>query len=349
MIDSSAGVTHLRTSTSDFPASISQYKQPLDPLHPVIFEVIDGGLETTVQDERGREGYMQLGIPQSGPMDRKSFQLGNQLLGNPDTAAGLEIQFIGPRLKFCREAIIAITGADNQPQINQKPVPLWQPLQMQSGDVLSFGHAQRGARSYLQVAGGLDVPVVMGSRSTFIQAKLGGFEGRKLKRGDRLSALPTALSTEQLMQRHLSKALLPQFSHTWELDIVLGPHDDWLTAADLDQVLSADWRISAKSNRVGYRLKGPSFDFSYSAHHKSPENGAHPSNKIDYGCPMGSVLFCGQTPTILMNDGPSLTGYMTPFTVTVASLWKVGQGRPGDRVIFRVVDLHQALSQAQGR
>lgn len=325
--------------------------QQLRSPHPVIFEVIDGGLETTVQDDVGRAGYLQLGIPRSGPMDRQSFQLGNQILGNPHTAAGLEIQFVGPKLRFCVDTLIAVTGANNRPKINRNPVPMWRSLLVRPGDILSFGHAKVGARSYLQVAGGLDVPLVMGSRSTFIQAQLGGFQGRKLEQGDRLSALPSTLSDQQLIHRHLSQPdlprdLIPTFSHCWELDILLGPHDRWLTEADIERVLSADWRISPKSNRVGYRLEGPAFEFSASAHHKAPENGEHPSNKIDYGCPVGAVLFCGQTPTILMADGPSLTGYMTPFTVVTASLWKVGQGRPGDRIIFRIVDLSQALANA---
>lgn len=310
-----------------------------------VLEVLEGGLETTVQDYQGREGYLQWGIPQSGPMDRNSFRLGNQLLGNLETAAGLEIQFIGPRLKFCREAIIAITGADNRPQINQKSISLWKPLQVQPGDILSFGYAEKGARSYIHFAGGLDIPTVMGSRSTFLQAKLGGFKGRKIEPGDILSAFPAALPAEQLLSRHLPKTSIPKFSHRWEIDVLLGPHDDWLTSEDIQRFFSTEWRVSSKSNRVGYRLEGPDFQFSYSARHKVPENGEHPSNKIDYGCPLGAILFCGQTPTILMMDGPSLTGYMTPFTVVTSSLWKVGQGRPGDRLTFRLIDLNQALYQ----
>ena len=316
-----------------------------DASYPV-FEVLEGGLETTVQDFQGREGYLQLGIPRSGPMDRNSFRLGNQLLGNLETSAGLEIQFIGPKLKFCCETVIAITGANNQPQINQKPVPLWQPLQVQPGDILSFGYAEVGARSYIHFAGGLDVPTVMGSRSTFLQGKMGGFKGRKIQPGDILAAFPPTLPAAQLLHRNLPEISIPKFSHYWEIEVLQGPHDDWLTSADIEAFLSAEWQVSSKSNRVGYRLEGPDFQFSYSAHHKAPENGEHPSNKIDYGCPLGAVLFCGQTPTILMMDGPSLTGYMTPFTVVTSSLWKVGQSRPGDYLTFRLVDLEHVLYQS---
>jgi urea carboxylase len=309
-----------------------------------LFEVLDGGLETTVQDCRGREGYLHLGIPRSGPMDRRSFQLGNQLLGNPETAAGLEIQFIGPRIQFCRETVIAITGADNRPQINQQPVPLWSTLRVQPGDILSFGYAMAGARTYVHFAEGLDVPVVIGSRSTFLHGEMGGFKGRKLMAGDQLSAYEPAVALASLLNRRLPDAFIPKFSNQWTLEVMLGPHDDWLTAADIQQFMAIDWRVSAKSDRIGYRLEGPPFQFSYNAYHKAPENGSHPSNKIDYGCSMGSILFCGQTPTILMSDGPSLTGYMTPCTVVESSLWKVGQARPGDQIKFKPVDLGRRAS-----
>lgn len=308
-----------------------------------MFEVLNGGLETTVQDDGGRTGYLRFGIPRSGPLDRHSFQLGNRLLNNDEQAAGLEIQFIGPKLKFICETIIAITGANNQPQINQKPVPLWQTLWVQPGDVLSFGHAAQGARTYLTFAGGIDVPLVMGSRSTFIRGQLGGFQGRKLMRGDIIPTFLPLFPLKQLINRSIPPADRPHFSRCWKVEVLLGPHDDWLTAADLQQVFNYNWRISAQSDRIGYRLEGPTFQFAESAHDKPGENGSHPSNKIDYGCPVGSVLFCGHTPTILLADCPSLTGYMTPFTVAKASLRRVGQARPGDTIRFRQVTLEQAV------
>ncbi|MCG8365051.1 MAG: biotin-dependent carboxyltransferase family protein [Pseudanabaenales cyanobacterium] len=312
-----------------------------------IAEVLAAGLETTVQDYGGRRGYLQLGIPRSGPMDRNSFRLGNQLLSNPESAAGLEIQFIGPTLRFFRETVIAITGADNNPQINQKPIPLWSTTLVQPGDILSFEHAKYGARTYIHFAGGLDVPVVMGSRSTFLRGELGGLEGRKLAAVDRLSTCPHFLPIKDLLGRSLPKRAAPKFSNYWEVEVLIGPHDDWLTAEDIDQFLTVDWQVSAKSDRVGYRLEGPSFQFSTNAHKKAPDNGSHPSNKIDYGCATGAILFCGQTPTILMADSPSLTGYMTPFTVIEASLSKVGQARPGDKLTFKLVDLNTAIQKRQ--
>ena len=309
---------------------------------PVV-EVLKGGLETTVQDYPGREGYLQMGIPRSGPMDPKSFQLGNQLLQNPANAAGLEIQFVGPQLKFMRATAIAISGANNRPKLNQQPMPMWTTVNVHAGDVLSFGHARSGARSYVHFAGGLDVPVVMGSRSTFTRAELGGLEGRKLEQGDRLSSFIAEETETSHPIKQIQPLQRPAFSRQWNIEVLLGPHDDWLAKEDIQNFVQSDWRVSSMSDRVGYRLEGPDFDFSHSAHHKSPDNGDHPSNKIDYGCHLGTVLFCGQTPTILMVDSPSLTGYMAPFTVCQASLWKVGQARPGDCLRFQVIDPAAAL------
>ena len=313
----------------------------------LVAEVLAGGLETTVQDYGGRKGYLQLGIPRSGAMDKTSFRLGNQLLSNPESAAGLEIQFIGPTLRFLRETVIAITGADNNPQINQKPIPLWSTIFVQPGDILSFEHAKYGARTYIHFAGGLNVPEVMGSCSTFTRGELGGLDGRKLTAADRLLTYLPSLPAKDLLGRSLPKKIAPKFSHHWEVEVLMGPHDDWLTAEDIDQFLSVDWQVSAKSDRVGYRLEGPAFQFSTNAHKKAPDNGSHPSNKIDYGCATGAILFCGHTPTILMADSPSLTGYMTPFTVIEASLSKVGQARPGDRLTFKLVDLNTAIQKRQ--
>lgn len=305
------------------------------------FNVLEGGLETTVQDCWGREGYLRFGIPRSGAMDQRSLQLGNQLLGNDENAAGLEIQFMGPKLQFCQETVIAITGADNRAQLNQKPIPLWQTVSVQPGDILSFGHAEVGSRTYITFAGGIDVPVVMGSRSTFVRAQLGGFQGRKLIRGDVLNTFASHLPLDQLRHRLLSVESRPLFSQQWQVEVLLGPHDDWLTNKDVQQFLASDWLVSSQSDRIGYRLEGAAFQFSDNARYKAPENGSHPSNKIDYGCAIGSVLFCGQTPTILLSDCPSLTGYMTPFTVVEGSLRRVGQARPGDTIRFKRINLEE--------
>ena len=307
------------------------------------FEVITGGIETTIQDGWSRKGYLGYGIPPSGPLDKLSFQLGNQLLGNQENAAGLEIQFIGPKLKFLAQTAIAITGANNYPAINHKPVPLWQTLAVYPGDILSFGHARIGARSYITFAGGINVPTLMGSRSTFIKAELGGFQGRSLKLGDTVTTFVPNLSLAQIVGKTLPTQMIPEFTHRWVIEVMLGPHDDFLTPQDIKQFLSFDWIVSTKSNRIGYRLEGAEFQFTETVRERSAKGGYHPSNQIDYGCSVGSVLLCGQTPTILLADCPSLTGYITPFTVINHSLRKVGQARPGDIINFRQVSLAEAI------
>ena len=309
------------------------------------FEVIKGGIETTIQDGWSRKGYLGFGIPPSGPLDKLSFQLGNQLLGNHENTAGLEIQFIGPKLKFLAQTAIVITGANNYPAINHKPVPLWQTLAVRPGDILSFGYPQTGARSYITFAGGLNVPTLMGSRSTFIKAELGGFQGRSLKPGDIISTFLPNLALGQIVGKTLPKKMIPEFTHRWVIDILLGPHDDFLTPSDIKQLLNFDWIVSPKSNRIGYRLEGPEFKFTESVREQSVKGGYHPSNQIDYGCSTGSVLLCGQTPTILLADGPSLTGYITPCTVINHSLRKVGQARPRDIINFRRVSLEDAIQK----
>lgn len=298
-------------------------------------EVLSGGLETTVQDGVKRIGHMQWGIPPSGPLDPQSLALGNHVLGNDERAAGLEIQLMGPTLRCLTHTLLAITGADNQPQLNQKGVPLWQPIPVNPGDILSFGHAALGARTYITVAGGLDVPIVIGSRSTFLPGNLGGLDGRALKKGDTLYAFQPHLPLDQLRHRRLLPNQIPEFTQQWQIEVTLGPHDDWLTESDLEQCFTERWVVSSKSNRIGYRLEGPTVEFSQKAHINALAHHGHPSNTIDYGCPLGAVLFCGQTPTILLADGPSLTGYVTPFTVVESSLRKVGQARPGDSLQFK--------------
>jgi len=308
-----------------------------------MIRVLKPGLDTSIQDYPGRLGYLAVGVPPSGPMDSLSFRLGNLLVGNGEHAAGLEMAFLGPRLAFLRDFVIAVTGAANEPRVNGVPIPMWTAVRVQSGDLLEFRTASAGARSYLAIAGGLDVPQVLGSRSTYAAAQLGGYQGRSLHKDDVLSVCEPSAELAQLTGRTLRPEALPQLSNDWEIDVMLGPHDDWLSEADLQQLLQEPWTVSSRSNRVGYRLEGPAFQFAEKAHVKDAAHGAHPSNIIDYGYPKGAISLCGQTPIILLADGPSLGGYIAPLTVISSDLWKVGQGRPGDRFRFRRVDSAQAL------
>ncbi|HEY0873338.1 MAG TPA: hypothetical protein VGD94_07680, partial [Vicinamibacterales bacterium] len=152
-----------------------------------LIETIDGGFFTTVQD-LGRYGYQRYGVPVSGAMDSFALRTANLLVGNQESAAGLEITLLGPRLRFLADTVIALTGADLEARLDDQPVPRWQPVVALEGAVLAFGAARDGLRAYLSIAGGIDVPIVLGSRSTFTRGALGGFGGRALAPGDRLPA-----------------------------------------------------------------------------------------------------------------------------------------------------------------
>lgn len=305
-----------------------------------MLEVIKPGLETTVQDFPGRIGYWEQGFPFSGPMDFWSFQLANLLVGNEPGAAGLECQFTGPTLRFARDAVVAVTGADMAPTIDSDPAPMWQSFAVRAGETLSLGFARLGARAYLAVAGGIDTPPVLGSRSTFHQAGIGGMEGHALKKGQ---VLPVAGGDGRPGRRVADDCRPPiTVERRWRIEVVPGPNDDWIDEAGRERFLSSDWTLQTRSNRTGFRLDGPEWTFAERAYNKRSEHGDHPSNILDHGYPVGTVNLCGQTPIILVNDGPSTGGFINPYTVPSAAFWKLAQSKPGDVYRFEAISLEQA-------
>lgn len=307
-----------------------------------MFEVVNPGLETSVQDLPGRIGYWEQGFPPSGPMDIWSFRLANLLVGNTAEAAALECQFLGPTLKFEADAIVAITGADMRPVLDGQPVPMWESVAVKTGQVLALGPAFTGARAYVAVAGGLDTPPVLGSRATFHMAGVGGVEGHALKAGQRIPTGAAAPGARPDL-RVASAARPPIDQRTsWEIEVVPGPNDDWIDVDGQRRFLGSDWKLSAKSNRTGFRLQGPEWSFTSLATDKRPEHGQDPSNILDHGYPFGAVNLAGQTPIILVNDGPSTGGFINPYTVITAAFWKLAQSRPGDIYRFRAVTVEEA-------
>ena len=305
-------------------------------------DVIDGGLYTTVQDYPGREGYWGVGIPPSGPMDSFAFRVANALVGNPETYAGLEMTASGPTLVFRGDAVIALTGAKLQGTIDDREMPWWQAIKVSEGSLLSLRGIQgHGFRSYLAIRGGIDVPLYLGSRSTFPFGGFGGYEGRPLRKGD---CLRTFCADDQVLERHvvLADDLRPEYVKEWEVGVIPGPHEapDFFTAADVDMFYSTDWAIHYNSNRLGYRLVGPSPQF---ARRDGGEGGRHPSNIPDTAYSIGSVNFTGDMPIILTVDGPSLGGFVCPATVPTTELWKVGQAMPGNKMRFRRMTVDEAV------
>jgi len=307
-----------------------------------MFEVINPGLETSVQDLPGRIGYWEQGIPPSGPMDIWSFQLANLAVGNPSGTAALECQFLGPSLRFYDDAVIAITGADMAPTLDDKPVAMWESVAVMAGQTLALGPAWSGARAYVAVAGGIDTPPVLGSRSTFHMAGIGGIEGHAIKAGQKV---PTGTpAPDAAPGRRVKPSARPPIDErkAWEIEVVAGPNDDWIDDDGQRRFLQSDWKLSAKSSRTGFRLEGPEWSFTELATDKRPEHGQDPSNILDHGYPFGSVNLAGQTPIILVNDGPSTGGFINPYTVITAAFWKLAQSRPGDIYRFRSVSLEEA-------
>jgi urea carboxylase len=305
-----------------------------------MFEVIVRGLETSIQDYPGRIGYWNQGFPPSGPMDSWSFRLANLLVGNDAGAAGLEVQYMGPTLKFQRDGVIAITGADMQPKLDGQPVPLWESIAVKAGQTLVLTSSKVGVRSYIAIAGGVDTPPWLGSRSTFHKAGVGGMQGRALVEGQ---VVPVAKGKGS-PGRRAKPECRPSFAtdKIWTIEVVAGPNDDWVDEAGHKRFLSTDWKLSSKSDRTGFRLEGPQWTFTEKAHKKAPENGAEPSNIIDQGYPLGAINLAGQTPIILVNDGPSMGGFINPYTVPSAAFWKLGQSKPGDLYRFKSISVDEA-------
>nr|WP_321268794.1 urea carboxylase [uncultured Tolumonas sp.] len=313
---------------------------------PATIDVLSGGTQTTIQDFPGRVGYWDIGVPPSGPMDNWSFRLGNRLLNNDDTCAGLEITLSGPTLKFNTARQIVLTGAAIDAKLNGEPVPMWQVITVPADSTLLLGKvATAGARSYLLLAGGLDCPHYLGSRSTFTLGQFGGHVGRAIQAGDVLH-LPTQVTSTA--EQSLSVDLQPTITNNWELRVIYGPHGapDFFTDNDIDTFFATDYEVHYNSSRTGVRLIGPKPEW---ARADGGEAGLHPSNLHDNAYAIGTVDFTGDMPVILGPDGPSLGGFVCPATIVKADLWKMGQLKAGDKVRFIPVSVADAevLERAQ--
>ncbi|TBR41969.1 urea carboxylase [Marinomonas agarivorans] len=310
---------------------------------PNTLDVIRGGTQTTIQDYPARTGYWHVGVPPSGPMDSLSFRLGNQLLGNSEDCAGLEMVVTGPTLRFNQARHIVLTGADIEADLDGKSLVLGVVEWVKAGQTLTLGKigaaTSAGARTYLTVEGGIDCPDYLGSKSTFTLGQFGGHAGRALCAGDVLH-LPEPTLTEQ--QAIAGRMLdLPAISNHWHIRVLYGPHGapDFFTDADIEAFFAAQWRVHFNSSRTGVRLIGPKPDW---ARTDGGEAGLHPSNIHDNAYAVGTIDFTGDMPVILGPDGPSLGGFVCPATIIKADLWKVGQLKASDTIQFRPVSLASA-------
>ncbi|MGE0029432.1 MAG: 5-oxoprolinase/urea amidolyase family protein, partial [Thermoleophilia bacterium] len=301
-------------------------------------EVLEPGLVSTVQDHPGRLGLWSVGVPPSGPMDDRSHRLANRLLGNPEGAPALEMTRIGATLRFDRDARACLGGAVMEATVDGAPVPGWEPFDVPRGATLRLGAVTGpGARAYLAVGGGWDVPEYLGSAATFTLGGFGGHGGRALRAGDvlRLRPDPGAPAARPA-------GAVPEIASSWELTVRYGPHaaPDFFTEEYVDAFLAAEWTVHHNSDRTGVRLVGPRPGW---ARPDGGEAGLHPSNIHDTPYAVGAVDFTGDMPVVLGPDGPSLGGFVCPVTVAREDLWKLGQLSPGDAVRFRLGSPRQAV------
>ncbi len=309
---------------------------------PRTIRVLAGGASTTVQDYPGRLGLWDVGVPPSGPMDALAFRLGNRLLGNDEDAAGLEITAAGPTLFFNVATRLCLTGADFGATLDGEPVAGYAPIDIAAGQTLKIGRVTGGGmRGYIAVAGGVDVPLFLGSRSAFTLGEFGGHAGRAVMTGDTLHLART--DPAQAPTAGLPLADQPAITREWTLAVLYGPHGapDFFTPDDIAMLRETAWKVHYNSNRTGVRLLGPKPHW---ARQDGGEAGLHPSNIHDNAYAIGAVDFTGDMPIILGPDGPSLGGFVCPFVVAQADLWKVGQLAPGDSVRFLPIDNATAVA-----
>lgn len=306
-----------------------------------MIRVLKPGFLTTVQD-LGRLGYYNLGFPPSGALDPYSFRIANLLVGNSENSAALEITYVGPELEFTRDTLIAITGAEMPPKLNGRPIPMWEAVPVKAGDILSFDLLKSGARSYIAVAGGIDVPPVLGSRSTYPLCGIGGFKGRKLQEGDEIPIGPSQVNIVRRAGVRLDTRYIPTFPREVEVRVVMGLCAYRLTEESKKAFFNTVWTVTPEADRIGYRYRGIRLEF---IPRKQPFGaGSNPSNVVDMGYPVGSIQVPdGVEPIILLNDAVTGGGYATIGTVISVDRRKIAQTKTHDKTRFISVALEEAL------
>ncbi len=289
---------------------------------PPHITVIKGGWLTTVQD-LGRYGAQPYGLSVAGAMDSFSTIVANRLVRNPDYAAVLELTLKGPELQFEHDAAIALTGADLSPTINGRSIPMWERIVIQGGSRLRFGMPRTGSRAYLAIAGGIDVPLMLGSRSTHCASETGGLEGRPLKQGDVLCCGQPRQFVDCGTAKRLLKELIPRYERSVTLRIIPGPQDNFFLKESHTALIGSPYTVAPQSDRMGYRLTGPPII----------RKGA--TQFISDGTTMGALQVPpdGQ-PILLMADRQTTGGYPKIAVVISVDLPLAAQLAPGDRISF---------------
>lgn len=293
-------------------------------------KIIKSGLLTTVQDN-GRYGYQKFGVPVSGAMDSFSQRVSNLLVGNDLNEAVLEVTFLGPTIEFLEDRVIAITGGDLSPMINHKSIAMWKSIYVKKGDILSFGGIKKGCRSYISFDGGIDVPLVMGSKSTYIKGKIGGFQGSSLKVGDILKCGSPNYNFKFIKGRALCSKYKPEYTNEIIVRVILGPQEDCFTDRGINTFLSSEYTVTNQIDRMGYRLDGETIEHSKGA------------DIISDGIAFGAVQVPSNgKPIIMMADRQTTGGYTKIGNVISADLSKIAQAKQGDKIRFRAINMDEA-------
>lgn len=290
-------------------------------------KVISPGLCTTIQDN-GRIGFQQFGIPVSGVMDKYSFLVANYLVGNEGHEAVLEIPYLGPTLEFDFDVTISITGADLSPKLNNNDIEMWKSINIKKGDILSFKSIKSGSRSYIAFSAEIDVPEINNSKSTLLKSKLGGFEGRQLKKGDIINFKNVRVLNKENI---LDKKYIPTFNNENTIRVLLGPQDDYFTENGIKTFLESEYTITKNSDRMGMRLDGNTIE------HKDK------ADIISDATVFGSIQVPGDgKPIILLADRQTTGGYTKIATVIHIDLPKLAQMSPGNKINFEKISLEEA-------
>lgn len=302
-----------------------------------VFKVLESGPFTTIQDS-GRYGFQQFGIPVSGALDTFAHTAANILVGNCETDAVLEITFMGPQLEVLSDAVVAVTGAEIPVFVNDRPQAMWTSLLVRRGDIISMRATRKGVRAYLSVAGGLDVPEVMGSRSTYVGGKIGGLDGRPLVKGD---VLHNGTANSLRHGLFVPVEWKPEFSSEITLRAIPGPQDDYFDTG-LHVFWGSEFTVTSKADRMGYRLEGPAIQLKDEV----------PRSIISEPSLSGAIQIPPDGQPIILLAEQTVGGYAKIATVISSDLDLVAQARPGDKIRFTAVDLieaHEVYRQYRAR
>ncbi|HEX4682344.1 MAG TPA: biotin-dependent carboxyltransferase family protein [Gemmatimonadaceae bacterium] len=307
------------------------------------------GLQTTVQD-LGRPNHLRQAVPGGGAMDRVACRVANLLAGNEDGAAVLEATLIGPSIEFLTPTLLAITGGDLSPMLDDRAIPNWHAVLAARGSILRFGKAKAGCRAYIAFGGGIDVPLVFGSRSTYLRAAFGGVEGRALRGDDVLcvgapdaltqhiaESIPADGAAPGIARWSAGATLRPHYSAAPVVRLIEGTHTSLLTAESRETLFNASFRVSASSDRMGYRLEATG---------GSALALERPVELLSEAVTFGTMqLPPGGAPIVLMADRQTTGGYPRIGEVASVDLPLVAQLKPGDSVRFQPVSLDDAQSE----